>query len=67
MFCRALRDWRLRARLSQRELSRKLGKPITYASKVEARKRRRLDAIDVADWARACDVPVADVADAIGP
>ncbi|MCI0350412.1 MAG: helix-turn-helix domain-containing protein [Acidobacteriales bacterium] len=63
--CKRLVEWRERAKLSQRQLSRKLGRAITFASKVESCVRR-IDPAELADWARACDVPSADVLQAIG-
>jgi transcriptional regulator with XRE-family HTH domain len=55
-----LRQWRLEAGFSQRELSRRLKKAITYASKVECLERR-IDPIELSDWARACNVAPATV------
>jgi hypothetical protein len=55
----------MRAGLSQRELSRRLDKPITYAGKVEARERR-IDPVEMGEWATACGVPTPEVLRAIG-
>jgi transcriptional regulator with XRE-family HTH domain len=65
MLCRSLQDWRKDAGLSQRGLSRKLGRPITFASKVEARERR-LDPTEFAEWARVCGVANSEVLRAMG-
>lgn len=53
IFCLALRGLRERARMSQEELARKLGRPQTFVSAVELRKTR-LDFLQIRDWCRAC-------------
>lgn len=63
--CKRLREWRLEAELSQRELSKRLKRPLTYASKVESRVRR-IDPVELADWARVCGVDSVNVLKAIG-
>ena len=63
--CRRLREWRLRAGLSQRTLSKRLKRPITYASKVESQVRR-IDPVELGDWALACKVNPRDVLAAMG-
>ncbi len=65
MLCKCLQEWRKHAGLSQRALSKKLGRAITFASKVEARERR-IDPIEFVDWARACGVATAEVISALG-
>lgn len=63
--CKRLIEWRLRAGLSQRELSTKLGRAITFASKVECCERR-IDPPELADWARACGIDGDEVLRALG-
>ena len=53
--CLMLTAWRRHAGLSQRSLSQKLEKPVTYASKVEAG-IRRIDPVELAAWCRACRI-----------
>jgi transcriptional regulator with XRE-family HTH domain len=57
--CVLLTKWREKAGISQRELSQRLKKPITYANKVEAG-IRRIDPIELAAWCRACSVEPVD-------
>ena len=54
-FCILLAKWRGQAGLSQRQLSQRLKKPITFANKVEAG-IRRIDPIELAAWCRACEI-----------
>lgn len=60
-----MREWRLRAGLSQRQLSTKLVRPITYASKVESQVRR-VDPTELAEWANACGVDGKEFLSAVG-
>lgn len=60
-----LREWRLEAGLSQRALSARMGRSITYASKVESRERR-IDPAELAEWAKACGATGNNLLEAIG-
>lgn len=53
--CGFLTQWRRRAGLSQRALSGRLKKPVTFASKVESGVRR-IDPVELASWCSACGV-----------
>jgi hypothetical protein len=50
-----LRLWRIDARLTQRDLARKLRKPHTYVHKCEAGERR-IDPLELIAWCRACKI-----------
>lgn len=56
-FLEQLRQLRLQQRVSQVELSRRLGKPQQYVSRCEVGERR-LDAVELIEW---CDALGADV------
>lgn len=53
--CAMLKSMREDAGLSQRALSARLGRVVTFASKVEAG-TRRIDPIELASWCKACGV-----------
>lgn len=63
--CKRLRDWRQGAGLTQRALAERLRRPHSYVYKVESQ-NRRIDPIELAQWARACGVKPADVLSTIG-
>jgi hypothetical protein len=48
-----LREWRLRAHLSQRELALRLKKPPSYVHKCEVGDRR-IDPVEFIAWCRGC-------------
>jgi len=48
-----LRQWRLAANLTQRQLAERLKRPHSYVWKTET-SERRIDPIEFAAWARAC-------------
>lgn len=54
-FVERLKAERLAADCSQTELAKRLGKPQSYVSKVEAR-QRRLDMVEYANWAQALGI-----------
>jgi len=54
-FVERLKVARLEAGCSQTELARRLGKPQSYVSKVEA-KQRRLDMVEYAYWVQALGI-----------
>lgn len=54
--CKRLRQWRLDAELTQRDLAVKLRKPHSYVAKSEWGERR-IDPLELGRWAVACDVP----------
>jgi predicted transcriptional regulator len=54
-FCTLLRTWRSDAKLTQRALAAKLGKPPSYVHKCEVAERK-LDPLEFLDWLDACRV-----------
>ena len=58
--CKLLRGWREEAGLTQRDLAGRLKKPQTYVHKTEVG-YRRIDPIELVQWARACDLDPGDV------
>jgi transcriptional regulator with XRE-family HTH domain len=50
-----LRQWRIDAGLTQRDLAQRLKKPPSYVHKSEVGDRR-IDPIELVVWCRACDV-----------
>jgi transcriptional regulator with XRE-family HTH domain len=63
--CRHLREWRHRAELTQRALGAKLRRPHSYVHKVETQ-NRRIDPVELAQWANACGVKSEEVLAAMG-
>jgi transcriptional regulator with XRE-family HTH domain len=53
--CARLRQWRLGAELTQRELATKLRKPHSYVWKIESAERR-IDPIEFIAWCHACGI-----------
>lgn len=63
--CTLLRQWRLDAELTQRDLGRKLKRPHTYVHKTETGDRR-IDPVEFVDWARKCGLDPADAWSEVG-
>lgn len=59
-FASLLRRARRRARVSQKHLGERLGKPQSYISKVETCERR-LDLIETVEWCAALGIALGDV------
>lgn len=55
--CRLLRQWRISADLTQRDLAEKLEKPCSYVHKCESGSRR-MDPIEFLRWAAAANLPI---------
>jgi transcriptional regulator with XRE-family HTH domain len=54
--CKLLRQWRLDADMTQRDLAKKLGRAHTIIHKCETGDRR-IDPIELGKWASLCGVP----------
>ena len=63
--CKRLREWRLAAGLTQRDLGKLLKKAHTVVHKVEV-SDRIINPIELSRWASACGVSPADVLEALG-
>jgi transcriptional regulator with XRE-family HTH domain len=63
--CKRLRGWRDDAGLTQRALADRLRRPHSYVYKVESQ-NRRIDPVELAQWARACGVRPDEVLTAMG-
>jgi transcriptional regulator with XRE-family HTH domain len=63
--CKRLREWRTDAGLTQRALAERLRRPHSYVYKVESQ-NRRIDPIELAQWARGCGVQSQVVLAAMG-
>ncbi len=53
--CKLLREWRLQADLTQRELARKLKRPHSFVYKTETG-NRRVDPVEMVRWCNACGI-----------
>lgn len=58
-FAGLLRQWRVQAGLSQRDLAIKLKKPPSYVHKCEVAERK-VDPLELLDWWKACDIAPTD-------
>ena len=63
-FVRLLRRWREEAKLTQRDLAGRLKKPASYVAKSELGERR-VDAVEMVRWCRACNVKPMDAMKAL--
>ena len=61
LVCGLLRDMRIQAELSQKALGDRLSRPQTFVSDVELA-ARRLDALQLREWARACGMTLTEFA-----
>ena len=56
-FLKRLKESRLKAKLNQAEVAKRLGKPQSYVSKCESGERR-MDVVEVAQYAKVVGKPV---------